>query len=181
MVFCGNGKRYKSIGTINGMALASSPSRIAYRIPLPYDGKDLEVQFSANAWWMDQTKIPFLFAAFKIGATIPEACAAAGITLRQYKYFVSLHPEVNQARETYKAYPGLTAKRTVARALENGDVKTAKWYLSKVAPEEWGRKRNRKNLRGIVVGSDTPLSEKDEIRQKYDVELQKLLRKNNSH
>lgn len=122
-------------------SITNKHPRIAYTISLR--GKDLKVLYSANAWWMDRTKIPMLIAAFGINATILEACAYAEITLKQYKYFTSLHPEFNEIKELYKAKLTLAARKAIADGIEhevgNKKVKLAQWYLSKKLPDEFGK------------------------------------------
>lgn len=124
------------------------PSRIAYTVPAPF-GINLKVLYSANAWWMDQTKFYRLIAAFSIGATIKEACSAAKISLRQYKYFTSLHPEFREARKGYECDLGLRAKFNLAKAIHGGGVdeeviEISKQYLIKTEPEIYGRPSRRK-------------------------------------
>jgi len=122
-------------------------SEIAYTIPdLPF-GISLNIKKSANAWWMEQYKVQKLFAAFSITATIPEACSYAGITIKQYKYFVELYPEVTEIRKGLKLGPGMKAKMTIMRAIDNGDMKVAMWYLEKRCPDEFGTPAQRDRAR----------------------------------
>ena len=142
---------------------------------------------SANAWWMDRTKMDALIYAFRIGGTIPEACATAGITLRQYKYFTSLHPWFHEAREMYKCYLTILARKTIAQAIEQGDVKASFRYLEK-HDESWGRPKRKKN-KGLlrweqrqkevlaepqIPGKNAPYPEDEMLR----LEMKKKLLKN---
>lgn len=110
---------------------------ILYSVPLPF-GLVLNAKQSANAWWVDQQRVDKLITAFKIGSTIPEACSYAQITLRQYKYFVKMHPEFVEARRGLIITPDMLAKMTIIRAINKGDVKTARWWLKRKTPEEFG-------------------------------------------
>ena len=104
---------------------------VAYTLTgLPF-GITLDIRTSANAWWMDQTKVYKLFAAFGIRATIVEACSYADITLRQYKYFASIYPEVNEIRKGSYLAANLQAKKNIMKALQDGDLKISKWIDSK--------------------------------------------------
>jgi hypothetical protein len=119
--------------------------RIAYKRKLAF-GIELEVKASANAWWMDPSKLNILIAVFSIAGTIPEACLAAGITIKQYKYFVLLHPEFSEARKGYKLLPVMKARRTIVNNLDNPRV--AMWYLTRTRPEEFGPPSRRKLASG---------------------------------
>lgn len=71
---------------------------IAYTInDVSFSG--FEVQKSANAWWTERTKVSELIGAFKNGHTVKGACIKAGITERQYKYFVEIHPEFRTIKD----------------------------------------------------------------------------------
>lgn len=116
-------------------AVTKEPS-VAYILKsLPFD-IELHVKNSANAWWMDQSKVHKLFAAFGISSTIPEACVYANISIKQYKYFVSMHPEVNEIRKGCLAVSTLQAKKNISRAIQDGDIKTSMWQLSKKTNSE---------------------------------------------
>lgn len=66
---------------------------IAYLIPHDLEELTLRVRHSANAWWKDTSKVFRLLLALEDhGLKVDDACDFAGITKRQYKYFVRLHP-----------------------------------------------------------------------------------------
>src|SRR3989304_5388627 len=58
----------------------------------------LEIKFSANAWWLDRRKVERLIEAFKIAAPIAEACIYAGITRGQWDYFNVKHLEFSEIK-----------------------------------------------------------------------------------
>lgn len=99
----------------------------------------LAVKNSANAWWLDKSKVTRLIQVFRLDGTIPEACFFANITLRQYKYFAEHHPVIKDVREQCKLALELTARKTIIKNLHN--PKIARWYLEMVLPEEFGREK----------------------------------------
>lgn len=70
---------------------------------------DFAVLKSDNAWWTDKGKIDRLISAFKMDATILEACAYAGITNDQYKYFNEIHPDFSTVKQLCSELPTLKA------------------------------------------------------------------------
>jgi hypothetical protein len=111
---------------------------IAYTIPITKD-LNIEVQESANAWWLDRQKIHNLIAAFSVDATIREACASAGVTEKQYKYFAELHPIIREVRNFLETRNILKARISIINAINNGNIKVSMWYLEKKRPEEFGK------------------------------------------
>lgn len=102
---------------------------------------DIEIRNSANAWWLDRTKVDNLIQAFKIDATLEEAWFNAGISKRQWEYFIEVHPDFCGAKELSKKRPGLAAKRTLYNDLNtDGNGELALKYLAVKQSEEYGRK-----------------------------------------
>jgi hypothetical protein len=130
-------------GAINptNQELPEETPSIAYTVSL-YNGTSFDVLTSANAWWMDKSKIDRLINAFSIGATIEIACLHAGITVRQYKYFLSLHPDFTHVRKIHTVLPKLKALKTVSTALEH-DSKLAYKYIEKRMPNYVSASQNR--------------------------------------
>lgn len=118
-------------------------SEVAYIMP-KVGWVALQVKSSANAWWMDQTKLQLLYSAFGVEATIREACAYAHITIKQYKYFRSLHPEIDEVRSGFEAWNTLRVRKTILSAIETGSYKMAMKYLEVFRPEEFGRPSRKK-------------------------------------
>lgn len=129
-------------------------SEIAYTMP-SISGIALEIHSSANAWWMDEEKMQLLYAAFSFDCSIREACAYAGITEKQYKYFRSLHPEIDVIREGLEARLILRARKTVVDALST-NFRAAMRYLELKRPDEFGRPSRRK-VQKFQTGMGTPL------------------------
>lgn len=115
---------------------------IAYNIALPF-GYILEVEESANAWWMDRQKTDRLILSLSLGSPIQEACDFAAITLRQYKYFVKIHPVFAEARPGFQARLNAIARSTIVRGIAN-DAKLAMRYMQNKRPEEFGSPSRRK-------------------------------------
>lgn len=110
---------------------------IAYAIDDANFGR-LEVQKSSNAWWIDRTKVERLIATFKLDATILEACFSAGITERQYKYFVEIHPDFCTIKDLLSQCPILKARETLVNSLSNPQYALA--YLDRKRKEEFSTK-----------------------------------------
>lgn len=112
--------------------------KIAYIIPGPKEYLTLHVRYSANAWWMDSTKLFRLVDAFDHSyASIREACVFADITKRQFKYFAKCHPLIHQRRLFPHNILSLRAKAARAALIEAGNLKTTYRYLIKKEPESY--------------------------------------------
>ena len=128
-------------------------------------GETLDVLASANAWWMDQTKLNNLILILKIDCSLATACRFAGITPRQYKYFIHLHPKFRAAVGRYQLLPSMEARMTIVRGIKEGDLKIARWYLARKRPEEFGSpSRVAKALkRGKIQGASGRQKEQTEL------------------
>lgn len=91
---------------------------------------DFNVLKSDNAWWVDRGKIERLIAAFKMDAAIMEACAYAGITYEQYKYFNEIHPDFSTVKQLCSELPTLKARQEVVNGIAN-DKEFALKYLER--------------------------------------------------
>lgn len=111
--------------------------KIAYIIPGPREHLTLEVRASANAWWMDAPKLYKLVRELDQGTPLQIACEIAGITMRQYSYFASLHPIIEDRRNNLFAEIGMRAKYTLAKAIEAGDSKASIAFLRMKEPETY--------------------------------------------
>lgn len=131
-------------------AYRKKTARTVYTLSLPF-GKTLEIKESANAWWVDQTKVYKLITAFSFAYKVEEACLASDITVKQYKYFVSLYPEFAEARKGYVLTPNLLAQKTLVEAIP-GNLKMAWWWATHKMADQYGSpsrrtKRNAKMLK----------------------------------
>ena len=100
---------------------------------------DFNVLKSDNAWWVDKGKIERLIAAFKMDAAIMEACAYAGITYEQYKYFNEIHPEFSIVKQLCNELPTLQARQEVIKGIAN-DKEFALKYLERKRKNEFSTK-----------------------------------------
>ena len=137
----------------------------SYKVPYPF-GKDryIEIKPTANAWWMDQARVFSLLDSFRNRLTIEEACLRADVTVRQYKYFVEIHPEFNEIRVAYRSLAHIEAKRTLIDGIR-GNVDQARWWATHMMKDEFGRRRKK---------SEKP---KDPPKSTYSPEVQEKLDK----
>lgn len=77
-----------------------------------------------------------LESAFAIGADITRACAHAGINRDTYYEYIKRHPEKADKFKQLRNKPILKALNTIVANLD--DPRTAKWYLQKKLPDEFG-------------------------------------------
>jgi hypothetical protein len=110
---------------------------IAYTKKLAF-GLLLEVKGSANGWWVDRELVERLVDALSYDLSIPQACAYAGITVAQYKYFVRQYPVFNEARRGYQMYPLLQAKLRIVRAIKEGNLRICRWYIQRHDAAQFG-------------------------------------------
>ena len=110
--------------------------KIAYIIPGPRAHLTLEVRWSANAWWMDGPTLYRLLAQLDSGDVgLQEACAKAGITIRQYNYFANLHPLIEERRNLKEMERSMAAKSALVAGVMKGDKRSVIKYLRMKEPE----------------------------------------------
>ncbi len=109
---------------------------------------DFNVLKSDNAWWLDKGKIERLISAFKMDAAIMEACAYAGITYEQYKYFNEIHPDFSTVKQLCNELPTLQARQEVVKGIAN-DKEFALKYLER-------KKKNEFSLRTESLHGEDP-------------------------
>lgn len=102
---------------------------------------DFEVKNTANAWWLDKTKVQHLIDAFKIDASIGEAKAYAGITERQWQYFNETHKNFCDIKEVCSQLPSLMARQTVVKDVKE-NPESARWYLKNKRNQEFSERVN---------------------------------------
>lgn len=127
-------------------ALATKPAsivvggnEIAYTIRDPIFG-EFHVKASANAWWMNQSKVELLIAALKIDSTWQEARIYAGIAENQLRYFRDRHPEFSLIEKDLRVVPNFKARKVLVEAVDKGDTTTARWYAERKMAGEFGPK-----------------------------------------
>lgn len=109
---------------------------------------------SANGWWVDSGKVQALLQAYKIDCTDEEACAYAGISLDQLRYFAELHADFSRIKLACKQLPILRARKTVVESLEKSSA-MATWYLERKRKEEFSARQEIAGPNGEEVISQT--------------------------
>lgn len=86
---------------------------------------------------MNEEILHQLEMAFKVGASDLEACAAADIHPDVlYRYQVA-NPEFHKWKIIWKQTPVMISKSKIVKAINAGDLPTAKWYLERRAKHEF--------------------------------------------
>lgn len=60
---------------------------------------EIEIFHTANAWWLDKSKVQRLIDGLKSGNTIRISCAYARINEIQWKHFKKIHPHFEGVKE----------------------------------------------------------------------------------
>lgn len=88
-----------------------------------------------------EDKLALLGQAIRIGATREQACRYAGIHPASFYRFQKKYSWVKEWIQGLEMELPLRAKMTVAKAIENGNLRTAILYLETHRPEEFGKKK----------------------------------------
>jgi len=78
--------------------------------------------------------------AYSVGATDAEACNYAGIDKATLYRFTNESKTFAARRDNLKETMPLKSRCVISASIEKGDVNTAKWYLERRKPEEFGAK-----------------------------------------
>lgn len=102
--------------------------------------------------------------AWENGLSDREAAFRAGkfgevITVTDIKKWIADNPDIGELKSMLESDLRSAAKLTVADALREGDVKTAKWYLERKAPDEFSTKASIEFENAVVA---LTLDEKEE-------------------
>lgn len=81
-----------------------------------------------------------LEGAFAIDANATEACLFAGISQETFYNYLEKHPEFRERMEQLKVRPILKARKAIVDDL--GNVDTARWFVEKKLPKEFGSSTN---------------------------------------
>lgn len=100
--------------------------------PYAYTFKDpnigtMPVLNSANAWWLDATKLQMLISAYKFHATDDQACYYAGISRKQLEYFQNLHPDFYGIKHACKQDANLRARKRIVGDIDKDTANAWKW------------------------------------------------------
>lgn len=117
---------------VRGTVMVVSGREVAYTIKDRYF-PDFNVYKSANAWWMDSTKLNDLIEAFKAGHTIKDSLVYAKVSQRQYQYFNELHPDFCHVKEACEGYQNFGFMNTINA--NKDDPNMARWFMEKTHPK----------------------------------------------
>jgi hypothetical protein len=112
--------------------------------PIAYEIKDknfgvFKVKNSANAWWLGQGKVEALIEAFKMDCTVEEACAFAGISADQYRYFREQHPNFSRVKDACKQLIFLRARQCIYRHVDK-DYDSAIDFMERKKKSEYSKR-----------------------------------------
>ena len=80
---------------------------------------------------LTKTTVQKLSDSLKLGITTQEACYDAGISRTSFYTYMKESEGFSDKMNTSKNYIKRKSKALVLNSLEDGDLKTAKWYLEK--------------------------------------------------
>lgn len=106
---------------------------------------------------MTEGAIGKLEQAFANGATDLQACFYAGISKDALYDYQLKHPEFTERKEGLKAQLGLISKNVVGKAIRDGDVNRAGWYLERKEKAEFSTRNeftgeDGSDLLGSILG-----------------------------
>lgn len=111
---------------------------------------------------------PFILALVKEGHFIAHACELAGFTSEGLRQYRQLHPDADtQLAMARAAVAGKVLKLVMDYAEK--DPATARWWLEKLRPEEYGRRDKVE-----VTGKDGEAIQVEAFRRMSDDELLKI-------
>jgi hypothetical protein len=106
-----------------------------------------------------------LRAAFLIGCTKHQAAIYAGISYKTLYTYLKNDEELLQQVQGWQQEPTLKAKRTVIQNIE-ADVNTAKWWLERTSPEEFGI---RSKIQADITAKKAPMTEEELTKLKQEM------------
>ena len=77
---------------------------------------------------------------FAQGFSVANACIWADISRQTYFDYCKLHPEFSDQCKTLQQKPLIKSILVINKALNEGDVSTAKWYAERKAKDEFSLK-----------------------------------------
>ncbi len=84
--------------------------------------------------------------AFSLGHSDEEACLVAQIDPQTLYNYCKKHPNYSSKKELLKNSPKIVARRNIVKDLNDGDVKTSKWYLERKAKDEFSNRQELKDV-----------------------------------
>jgi len=117
---------------------------IAYTIKDQNHGS-FDVRKTANAWFMDKTKVEKVIEGKKLDLNDAECSFHSGITEKQLEYFLEVHPHFCGFFKALTMYPRVRARITIIKNLD--DLKNAQWFAERRMKDEF-------SLRNEITGKD---------------------------
>lgn len=84
--------------------------------------------------------------AFSLGHSDEEACLVAQIDPQTLYNYCKKHPNYSSKKELLKNSPKIVARRNIVKDLNDGDVKTSKWYMERKAKDEFSNRQELKDV-----------------------------------
>lgn len=81
-----------------------------------------------------------LIEHLRSGLTIRDACALVGITEKTYHEWCNRFSDFGDAAMRARVQTRQLAVLIVRKAVSEGDVSAAEWYLERTDPERWGKR-----------------------------------------
>ncbi len=119
-----------------------SRQKTAYAYLKPKEIKDATWRAVIEAWENGLSDREAAFRASKYGETT---------TVTDIKAWIKDNPEIGELKAMLESDLRSAAKLTVADALREGDVKTAKWYLERKAADEFSTKASIEFENAVVA------------------------------
>lgn len=97
----------------------------------------------------ESTVVQNLLHVFRIGGTVDEACAHAGISRSAFYEYVKKNPQFLDEKERARLFPQIEARHLVVQSIVTGkSVESAKWYLERKAKEEFSTRQEKTGADG---------------------------------
>ena len=119
-----------------------SRQKTPYASLKPKEIKDATWRAITEAWENGLSDREASFRASKYGDNI---------TVATIKEWIKANPEIGELKSMLESDLRSAAKLTVAEALREGDVKTAKWYLERKAADEFSTKASIEFENAVVA------------------------------
>lgn len=87
------------------------------------------------------TAIAKLKAAFSYSFTVDQACIYAGISKPTFYNWLESYPDFVDQMTKAREQPTMQARQVVVDAVKSGDAQSARWWLERKVPDEFGKQR----------------------------------------
>lgn len=94
-----------------------------------------------GGWWSKLGKLSDFCGALKMGCEILEACAYAGISYEQWRYFKNEHPEFSQLKDVLQEWATMRVRYTALNGAI-ADPRAAMEWLQITKPKQFNKRVN---------------------------------------